>query len=183
MFTQQQFRSISLSVRKVELAKQIISLCGDSFSVEEIKEIVSLEWVQDERTTQVAQKDISVHLHSCPKEFAEAATLRHTGFEHSWAGDSIVQSWGLWIIGSGDFGFHKNLTYSNNGNCGSPIVENITTDFNIKNKQAILVRTLDEDNFNGRDTREESWDLHLYLGDGEYPFDPIVKEIIEKFGL
>ena len=110
-----------------------------------------------------------VVLHTNARSFAKAAKMKSTGMVHSWAGEDTLTQSGVWLLGDGHLGFYKEIEYSDNGNlASSPEKETEEPEFSLDQNQAVLVRTVERDSYNGNNYYEESWALHILLGNSPH---------------
>lgn len=166
---------------KAELAKRLLKYCSE----DQIKVIIHflLEGGINFHGKRVDYcfSEVEIRAYDDPLTFGrEAATLKDSSFEHSWAGcDETIQH-GWVIIGDVDFGESSYSQYSQNGDSRSPNEYYIPPDFSIKENQVVLIRTQVDDTFNNRDYHDVSWCLHIYQPI-EYNPPQWVIELAEKF--
>jgi hypothetical protein len=186
-----QFRTLTKTEKKAKLVKALISKTEGRLSQDHLESIVNHRWqlgfaYQDGLAEDFDLIDVqlTINVHSDPKEFAKAATLLTVGMEHSWAGSSTTNSYGNWIVGdNSEFGLHKYMEYSNNGDVGSPDTEDYDPEFDVDQIQVIVIQTEDHDSFNRNSTEHETrWDLHVYLT-GEFRVEPEIQAIMSQFNL
>ena len=123
-------------------------------------------------------------VHTTAKSFGEAVILQYVGQTHSWAGEDTLRQCGNWILGDGIFGYHENISHSENGDVGSAITSDSVPDFNLEQTQVVAVRSINLDSYNTNSSEiAEKWELHILFKNSEFAVDPVIAEIIDKFDL
>jgi hypothetical protein len=164
-----EFSSIT---KKANLINSLMRLApwltkGQMVSIAEINPIVSEE---------------SIVIHTNVSEFSRVATLNYYGTEHSWAGASTTRDFGWWVVGEGNFGENRNLTYSNNGDCSTE-ERYVVPEFNMESCNVILVKTEERNSLNNQGDDTEEWSLHILKPNSEFKVEPEIQAIIQEFGL
>lgn len=170
------FSQMSQIEREGILARALLKKVKGHFTVAEIRSIVKA-------------LDLSVQYNivvvNDAKEFAKTATLSDHSSKHSLVGDTLTKGEGYDLLEKGMvFGCNYTYVYCDNGEMTACESEKSVPDFNIAEKQAIVVYEHDFSNYNG-----QNWDIWkntiaIYIPEGEpYKVDPEIQKIIDLLGL
>jgi hypothetical protein len=169
------FRQLTKTERKAKLIHALIGKTQGKLQREELETIVNHRWQLGYKYKEGLSEDLdlvgrqmSFVIHDNAKSFAKAATLQHTEARHSRAGKDTFSQYGNWIIGDGKFGVNTHVSYSNNGEVGSPETEYSVPEFSVGLTQVIAVKSESYDSFNRSETfHEKIWELHILFKDSE----------------